>query len=149
MSNTEKATEHVNSSVELKPAPEGAEPETSDAVGERGAPDAAAEPAKVAEKRASNQPDSKKKKRRRQYDDLPKEPKSEDEEEEEEEEEGDEDNLGEDEEEDDLLEIDQSNIITSGRRTRGKVIDFAEAAAKLKAEEGVVEEEEDGEFEEK
>jgi hypothetical protein len=148
MSNTEKATEHVNSSVELKPAPEGAEPETSDAVGERGAPDAAAEPAKVAEKRASNQPDSKKKKRRRQYDDLPKEPKSEDEEEEEEEE-GDEDNLGEDEEEDDLLEIDQSNIITSGRRTRGKVIDFAEAAAKLKAEEGVVEEEEDGEFEEK
>lgn len=139
MSDTEKATEHVDSPVETKPVTESTEPEASDA---------AAEVAKVAEKRAtSDQPDSKKKKRRRQYDDLPKEPKSEDEEEEGED--GDEDNLGEEEEEDDLLEIDQSNIITSGRRTRGKVIDFAEAAAKLKAEEGVVEEEEDGEFEEK
>lgn len=140
MSDTEKATERVDSPVEPKPVTESTEPEASDA---------AAEPAKVAEKRASSdQPDSKKKKRRRQYDDLPKEPKSEDDEEEEEED-GDEDNLGEEEEEDDLLEIDLSNIITSGRRTRGKVIDFAEAAAKLKAEEGVVEEEEDGEFEEK
>ncbi|CCD23636.1 Chz1p NDAI_0B06040 [Naumovozyma dairenensis CBS 421] len=36
-----------------------------------------------------------------------------------------------DEEEDDLAEIDTSNIITGGRRTRGKVIDFKKTAEKL------------------
>lgn len=37
----------------------------------------------------------------------------------------------EDEEEDDLAEIDTSNIITSGRRTRGKVIDYKKTAEQL------------------
>ena len=35
------------------------------------------------------------------------------------------------EEEDDLAEIDTSNIITSGRRTRGKVIDYKKTAEEL------------------
>lgn len=59
----------------------------------------------------------------------------------------------EDEEDDELLEIDESNIITTGRRTRGKVIDFAKAAEKLDKESGVLaeeeeEDEEEGEFKE-
>ncbi|KAI9853181.1 MAG: Histone H2A.Z-specific chaperone [Thelocarpon superellum] len=33
-----------------------------------------------------------------------------------------------DEEEEDMTEIDQSNIINDGKRTRGKTIDFAKAA---------------------
>ncbi|SMN20429.1 similar to Saccharomyces cerevisiae YER030W CHZ1 Histone chaperone for Htz1p/H2A-H2B dimer [Maudiozyma saulgeensis] len=35
------------------------------------------------------------------------------------------------EEEDDLTEIDTTNIITSGRRTRGKIIDYKKAAREL------------------
>ena len=37
----------------------------------------------------------------------------------------------EDEEEDDLSEIDASNIITTGRRTRGKIIDYKKTAEEL------------------
>ncbi|AQZ16830.1 CHZ1 (YER030W) [Zygosaccharomyces parabailii] len=37
----------------------------------------------------------------------------------------------EDEEEDDLAEIDTSNIITTGRRTRGKIIDYKKTAEQL------------------
>lgn len=40
-----------------------------------------------------------------------------------------------DEEEDDLNEIDTSNIITGGRRTRGKIIDYKKAAKELDNEE--------------
>lgn len=36
-----------------------------------------------------------------------------------------------DEEEDDLAEIDTSNIIPTGRRTRGKIIDYKKTAAEL------------------
>ncbi|CCC70860.1 hypothetical protein NCAS_0F03760 [Naumovozyma castellii] len=58
-----------------------------------------------------------------------------------------------DEEEDDLNEIDTANIITTGRRTRGKVIDFKKTAEKLGTGNQVAgdgddeeEEEEDAEF---
>ncbi|KEZ46125.1 hypothetical protein SAPIO_CDS0984 [Scedosporium apiospermum] len=44
------------------------------------------------------------------------------------EEEEDEANDAEEEEEDNLDEIDTNNIINSGRRTRGRIIDFAKAA---------------------
>mgnify|MGYP003365416857 CR=1 FL=1 len=40
-----------------------------------------------------------------------------------------------DEEDDDLNEIDTSNIITGGRRTRGKIIDYKKAAKELDSEE--------------
>ncbi|EDO15223.1 hypothetical protein Kpol_423p13 [Vanderwaltozyma polyspora DSM 70294] len=40
----------------------------------------------------------------------------------------------EDEQEDDLAEIDTSNIIVTGRRTRGKIIDYKKAAEELAAE---------------
>jgi len=39
-----------------------------------------------------------------------------------------------DEDEDDMAEIDLDNIVDTGRRTRGKVIDFAKAAAETKNE---------------
>lgn len=61
------------------------------------------------------------------------------------------------EEEDDLAEIDTSNIITSGRRTRGKVIDYKKTAEELDKKEpstgskddvGYGEKEEDDEDEE-
>ena len=41
-----------------------------------------------------------------------------------------------DDEDDDLAEIDTTNIITSGRRTRGKVIDYKKAAEELDKVEG-------------
>lgn len=97
-----------------------------------------------------------KKRRRRQYEDeVPKE-KSEDEGEDEEDEDDDGDEINDeladldDEDDDDLAEIDPANIIPSGRRTRGKVIDFTKAAEKLK-EEGKIEDDEgeDGEYGEK
>lgn len=56
--------------------------------------------------------------------------------------------VNEDEEEDDLAEIDTSNIITTGRRTRGKIIDYKKTAKELDEppkEEG---EEEDADFKE-
>lgn len=89
-----------------------------------------------------------KKRRRRQYDDAP--------EEEEEDEEEDDDKLDanfedDGEDEDDLAEIDTTNIITTGRRTRGKVIDYTKTAEKLQAEGKVGEEEDeedDGDFKE-
>lgn len=93
----------------------------------------------------------KKKSRRRNYDDdLPKENKSDKEDEDDDEDEGDADDLGADEEadEDELLEIDESNIITGGRRTRGKVIDFKKASEELAKENGDVVEEEEEEEEE-
>lgn len=46
---------------------------------------------------------------------------------------------------DDLAPIDSSNII-SGRRTRGKTIDFVDAAQKLKDDEGE-DDEDDEDFE--
>lgn len=49
--------------------------------------------------------------------------------------EGEDDGEDEEEEEDELNEIDTTNIITTGRRTRGKQIDFKDAAAKLDSEE--------------
>lgn len=82
----------------------------------------------------------KKKRRRRQYDDAPKdEPESEENDDKEEPEEEN------DDEEEDLLEIDEANIITTGRRTRGKVIDFKKAAEEIPEDD----EEDDGEFEAK
>lgn len=79
-----------------------------------------------------------KKRRRRQYDDVPDEPEEEDEDEDDEDDEKLDAKLEEegDEEEDDLAEIDTSNIITTGRRTRGKVIDYAKTAAQLDNEAG-------------
>lgn len=47
------------------------------------------------------------------------------------------------EEDDDLAEIDSKNIITTGRRTRGKQIDFAKAAAEQPALEDDSEDDED------
>jgi len=46
-------------------------------------------------------------------------------------------------EEDDLAEIDMSNIINTGRRTRGKQIDFAKAAAEEPAKDDEDDEEDD------
>ncbi|KAH3679667.1 hypothetical protein WICMUC_000807 [Wickerhamomyces mucosus] len=82
------------------------------------------------------------KRRRRQYDDVPTEKDEKDEEDEDEEDEEDDAKLDakleedddEEEEDDDLAEIDASNIITTGRRTRGKVVDFKQAAEKLDQE---------------
>ncbi|CUS24176.1 LAQU0S14e01926g1_1 [Lachancea quebecensis] len=47
----------------------------------------------------------------------------------------------EEEEEDDLAEIDSSNIIQGGRRTRGKVIDYKKTAEALDKESGKTTEE--------
>lgn len=52
-----------------------------------------------------------------------------------------------DEEEDDLNEIDTSNILSNGRRTRGKTIDFAKAAEDAGEELGDSDEENDEDFE--
>jgi len=53
----------------------------------------------------------------------------------------------EDEDEDDMAEIDLDNIVDSGRRTRGKVIDFAKAAEETKHQSfpGAEEDEDDDE----
>jgi hypothetical protein len=58
----------------------------------------------------------------------------------------------EDEEEDDLAEIDVTNIITQGRRTRGKVIDYSKVDEELKQENkdgNEDDEDEDDDFKEK
>lgn len=88
-------------------------------------------PAPVLEKKRDLEDSGDKKKkrqRRRKYEDeVPKEePKSD----EEAEFEAEEDNLDDDDDED-FLEIDESNIITSGRRTRGKVVDYRKAAEQI------------------
>ncbi|QLG71211.1 hypothetical protein HG535_0B02500 [Zygotorulaspora mrakii] len=44
--------------------------------------------------------------------------------------------VGSDEEEEDLAEIDTSNIITAGRRTRGKIIDYKKTAEELESKNG-------------
>lgn len=86
---------------------------------------------------AGLEPEKKKKKkksRHSKYDELD-EPKtdSDDDDDEDDEKDVDDDKLVvEDEEEDDLAEIDASNIITQGRRTRGKVIDYTKVEAELK-----------------
>ncbi|WEJ94940.1 Histone H2A.Z-specific chaperone [Yamadazyma tenuis] len=92
----------------------------------------------------------KKKRRRRQYEDTVGKEKSDDEKDDDDEEEDDGGENFDDGEDDDLSEIDTTNIITSGRRTRGKVIDFQKASEKL-AQEGLREddEEDDNEFEAK
>lgn len=51
-----------------------------------------------------------------------------------------------DEDEDDLAEIDTDNIVSDGRRTRGKVIDYA-AADKEQPPEDDEDEEDDEDFE--
>lgn len=51
--------------------------------------------------------------------------------------------------EDDLAEIDVGNIITQGRRTRGKVIDYSKVEEELKKEGGEEDEDEDDDFKEK
>jgi hypothetical protein len=53
-----------------------------------------------------------------------------------------------DDDDDDVEEIDPSNIITDGRRTRGKTIDFA-TAAKENPEELDDDEEDDDDYETK
>jgi hypothetical protein len=50
--------------------------------------------------------------------------------------------------EDNMEEIDTNNIITGGRRTRGRTIDFAKAAAELPEEDDEDEEDEDFEADE-
>ena len=50
--------------------------------------------------------------------------------------------------EDNMEEIDTDNIITDGRRTRGKAIDFAKAAEELPEDEDD-DDEDDDDFEEK
>lgn len=50
-----------------------------------------------------------------------------------------------DEEEDDLAEIDTSNIIPTGRRTRGKIIDYKKTAAELDSKRAVGDEQDDEE----
>ena len=50
--------------------------------------------------------------------------------------------------EDNMEEIDTDNIISDGRRTRGKAIDFAKAAQEL-PEDGDDDDEDDDDFEEK
>jgi hypothetical protein len=51
-----------------------------------------------------------------------------------------------------MAEIDLDNIVDGGRRTRGKQIDFAKAAAELKQQEALAgnaeDEEEDDDYEE-
>lgn len=86
----------------------------------------------------------KKRARRRQYEGLPKEDPESDEEDKENVEEGENDD---DDEEDNLLEIDESNIITGGRRTRGRVVDYKKAAEETGLSED--DEDDDGEFEAK
>ena len=55
----------------------------------------------------------------------------------------------EEEDEDNMEEIDTDNIIPSGRRTRGKTIDFAEAAKNAGDELEDDEDDDDDDFEEK
>ena len=55
----------------------------------------------------------------------------------------------EDDDEDNMEEIDIDNIISDGRRTRGKTIDFAEAAKNAGDELEYDDEEDDDDFEEK
>jgi hypothetical protein len=52
--------------------------------------------------------------------------------------------IADDEEEDEMAEIDMDNIVNGGRRTRGKVIDFAKAAEEAKYE---IDDDEDGDDE--
>jgi hypothetical protein len=52
-----------------------------------------------------------------------------------------------DDEDDELQEIDLDNIVQGGRRTRGKVIDFAKAAEENKDEIDDDDEEDDDDFE--
>jgi len=49
--------------------------------------------------------------------------------------------------EDNMEEIEEENIISDGRRTRGKNIDFAQAAKDLDAEDLEDDEEDDADFE--
>lgn len=134
---TTEATEKVEAPATETPASEEAPAKES--------PDTANEELK---RKNEGEPKKEKKRRRRQYDDAPEE-----EEEEEDDDDEDDDKLDakleedDDADEDDLAEIDSSNIITTGRRTRGKVIDYAKTAEKLD-EEGKAndDEEDDGEF---
>ncbi|ODV87598.1 hypothetical protein CANARDRAFT_21544 [[Candida] arabinofermentans NRRL YB-2248] len=112
---------------------------------------------KAEEETDLEEPKEKKKKRkhsRRKYDDAPPaeeaEKDSDDDDDDDDKDLDDDKLIVEDDEEDDLLEIDASNIITTGRRTRGKVIDYSKVSEKLgmKATEED-EEEDDGDFAEK
>lgn len=57
--------------------------------------------------------------------------------------------LAEEEDDDNMEEIDVDNIITDGRRTRGRTIDFAEAAKQAGEDLDDDDEDEDDDFEEK
>lgn len=100
-------------------------------------------------------PEKKKRKHsRRKYEDLEPADEKDSEEEEGRDKDVDDDKLVvEDDEDDDLVEIDTTNIITTGRRTRGKVIDYSKVEAELEKEQGGNslddEEEEDNDFEDK
>lgn len=54
----------------------------------------------------------------------------------------------EEEDDDNMEEIDTENILSGGRRTRGKDIDFAKAAADIPNEEEDYDEDEDEDFHE-
>ena len=54
--------------------------------------------------------------------------------------------IAEEEDEDNMEEIDTDNIIDGGRRTRGKTIDFAKAAAENPAEDDDDDEDDDEDF---
>ncbi|KAG7894433.1 hypothetical protein OGATHE_005315 [Ogataea polymorpha] len=102
------------------------------------------EPAKRKNEDESQEKKKKRKHSRRKYDDVP--PADDKDSDEEEEEEVDDDNLvAEDEEEDDLQEIDTANIITTGRRTRGRVVDYSKVSEQLSKEENTSLNDDDGE----
>lgn len=90
---------------------------------------------------------SKKRRKRRQYDDLPKEEPESDDDDDDAKDDNPLEHEWEEDEEEDLVEIDESNIIT-GRRTRGKVIDFKKAAENLKKENKEVNSEDEEDWDE-
>ncbi|KAG7885121.1 hypothetical protein KL938_001378 [Ogataea parapolymorpha] len=101
------------------------------------------EPAKRKNEDESQEKKKKRKHSRRKYDEVP---PADDKDSDEEEEEVDDDNLVvEEEEEDDLQEIDTANIITTGRRTRGRVVDYSKVSEQLSKEENTSLNDDDGE----
>lgn len=146
----EETAEQINESVEntaSSGSKEDTKVEETEKTGE-GSVGGVKEEETTEKKREHEGGEKKRKKRRTHYDDEPpkEEAKSEDEEEDDNDADGDAEAYEEnaEEEEEDLLEIDESNIITGGRRTRGKVIDFQKAAEENDIPE---DEEDDGEFE--
>ncbi|KAG7698666.1 hypothetical protein KL930_001444 [Ogataea haglerorum] len=101
------------------------------------------DPAKRKNEDESQEKKKKRKHSRRKYDDVP---PADDKDSDEEEEDVDDDNLVvEEEEEDDLQEIDTANIITTGRRTRGRIVDYSKVNEQLSKEESTSLNDDDGE----